>query len=196
MATPPTLVAAAREPDRAQVVHIRLMHIEEMFEMRQTDLFSEYRNWRTGIESCLSELRSRASRRPVRLEIALPESERVDIARFRATLRRYCEQRITYDARERRALRLGGVSALRVGLPLAIAGIIITAFSRAGQDSSATTLVADHLGWVLAWLGLWYPLDQFLFFPLEHRREERALSLLRDADVVVQSYRPAPSAAA
>jgi hypothetical protein len=189
---------AASDSGGVQVVHVRLVRIHDMFEMPQSDLFSEYRNFLTGIEFCINELRSRASRKPVRLEVELPESEVVDglVERFRATLRRYCDHRITYDVRERRALRLGGVSALRVGLPLAFLGILITAWSRAGDESSAATLVADHLGWVLAWLGLWFPLDQFLFYPLEHSREERALVLLRDADVVVQTYRPAPSAAA
>ena len=61
-------------------------------------------------------------------------------------------------------------------------------------DRNRSHQVLYHLGWVLAWLGLWFPLDQFLFYPLEHSREERALALLRDAEVVVQTYRPAPSA--
>ncbi len=189
---------AAGDPRDVQVVHVRLVRIHDMFEMPQTDLFSEYRNFLTGIEFCINQLRSRSSRKPVRLEVELPESELVDglVERFRATLRRYCDLRIRYDVRERRALRIGGVSALRVGLPLAIVGMLITAWSRTGDESSAATLVADHLGWVLAWLGLWFPLDQFLFYPLEHSREERALGLLRDADVVIQTYRPAPSAAA
>ena len=42
-----------------------------------------------------------------------------------------------------------------------------------------------------AWLGLWFPLDQVLFYPLSYRREERALELLRDADVVISAYWPA-----
>ena len=41
-------------------------------------------------------------------------------------------------------------------------------------------MVADHLGWVLGWLGLWYPLDQLLFYPLAYGREQRALRRLRE----------------
>ena len=48
------------------------MHAEDMFELTQTDLFSEYRNFLTGIDFCIGELRARRSRRPVRLEIHLP----------------------------------------------------------------------------------------------------------------------------
>ena len=64
--------------DHLQVVHLRLMRPSDMFEMPQTDLFSEYRNFLTGMELCMSELRARFSRRPVRLVIELPESEITD----------------------------------------------------------------------------------------------------------------------
>ena len=53
-------------------------------------------------------------------------------------------------------------------------------------------MVADHLGWVLGWLGLWYPLDQLLFYPLAYGREQRALRRLRDAEVVIEPYHLAP----
>jgi len=61
--------------DERQVIEVRLERPHDMFEMPQTDLFSEYRNFLTGVELCLSELRGRSDRRPVRLEIELPASE-------------------------------------------------------------------------------------------------------------------------
>src|SRR2546430_15276617 len=90
-----------------QVVELRLMRVHDMFEMPQTDLFSEYRNFLTGIDFCLSELRSRRSRRPVRLEIQLPHDQIDDgvAARLSPTLRRYCEHRIRYNPREAHAER-------------------------------------------------------------------------------------------
>lgn len=176
-----------------QVVRLRLVHLDDMFEMPRTDLFSEYRNFLTGADFCISELRARVSRKPVLLHVELPPSE-IDEGvadRFRYTLRRYCEHRIRYSVRERRALRIGGVSALRIGLPLAIAGMVLTWWANVGADSEEAAIVTDHLGWVLAWLGLWYPLDQLLFYPLAYNREQRVLTLLRDADVVIEPYRTA-----
>ena len=87
------------------------MRPADMFEMPQTDLFSEYRNFLTGMELCMSELRARLSRRPVRLVIELPESEITDDlpAQFVATLHRYCDHRLRYTTTERRALRIGGL---------------------------------------------------------------------------------------
>ena len=58
-----------------QVIRLRLMRAREMFELSPTDLFSEYRNFLTGVDFCLSELRGRRSARPVRLEILLPPEE-------------------------------------------------------------------------------------------------------------------------
>lgn len=178
--------------DEHQVIELRLVRAHDMFEMPQTDLFSEYRNFLTGIDFCISELRGRVSRRPVRLEISLPVSEIDDglPARMERTLRRYCDHRMRYNRHESEGNRLSGVSALRVGLPIAVIGLIVTAFSaHIEPDTDPLKLVTDHLGWVLAWLGLWFPLDQFLFFPLTYGRENRVLRLLREAEIVV-SPRP------
>ena len=43
---------------RGQVIELRLNRAEEMFALAQTDLFSEYRNYLTGVEYCISLLRS------------------------------------------------------------------------------------------------------------------------------------------
>jgi hypothetical protein len=52
----------------------------------------------------------------------------------------------------------------------------------------AVHLIVDHLGWVLAWIGLWFPLDQFIFNPLAYGRESRALRLLADAQLVIAPH--------
>ena len=160
-----------------------------MFEMPQTDLFSEYRNFLTGVELALSELRGRRDRRPVRLEIELPASE-IDndlTVRMSRTLNRYCNHRTLYNEREQRATRFTGISSLRIGLPIAALGLLLTWTSvRATDEDSAIRLITDHVGWVLGWLGLWFPLDALLFYPLTYGRENRVLALLAEAEVVVR----------
>jgi hypothetical protein len=176
-----------------QVIELRLTDPGEMFEISSTDLFSEYRNFLTGVDFCLSELRGRASTRPVRLEISLPP-EAIDdgvAERVARTLRRYCDHRIRYNRREGQAQRVGGVAALRIGIPVSALGLVVAAeATRIRPTGSAGNLVTDHLGWVLAWIGLWFPLDQFLFNPLAYRRESRVLRLLAGADIDVRPYRP------
>jgi hypothetical protein len=176
-----------------QTIVLRLMHIEDMFVMPQTDLFSEYRNFLTGIDFCISELRARHSRRPVRLEIQLPPEEIDDQAgeRMSRTLRRYCKHRTRYNRRETGSLRIDGVSALRIGVPVAALGFLLVAAATGIKPSSgAAHLIVDHLGWVLMWLGLWFPLDQFLFSPLTYGREDRVLRRLSEAEVVIVPHLP------
>ena len=178
-----------------QVIELRLVQPGDMFEMPSTDLFSEYRNFLTGVDFCLSELRARRSRRPVRLEIRLPpESIDDEVAeRLARTLRRYCNHRIRYNRRESQAQRVGGVSALRIGIPVSALGLVVAAAAtRIRPAGGAANLVTDHLGWVLAWIGLWFPIDQFLFNPLAYRRESRVLGLLADAELDVTPHRPGP----
>jgi hypothetical protein len=181
-------------PGEPHVIEIRLNAPAEMFELATTDLFSEFRNYLTGVEMCLSDLRSHAYRRPVKVVVSLPESELTpdtadDIAR---TLRRFCDQRLFYNQRERRALRFDGLTALRIGLPIAALGLVMTIWAAAVDETSneIARSVADHLGWVFAWLGLWFPLDMFFFYPHQYNRESRALRQLRVAEVETRVGRP------
>jgi hypothetical protein len=172
-----------------QVISLQLTCAEDMFQVPQSDLFSEYRNFLTGVDYSISELRSRRSRAPVRLELAMPSTE-VDhrtVEQIGSTLRRYCDHRIAYNKRERRAVRYDGVWSLRIGLPITILGLIavVNTVSLTGQQGNFN-LAFDTLGWVLVWVGLWFPLDTLLFSPLAYGRENRSLLLLRDAEIVVE----------
>jgi hypothetical protein len=187
-----------REERKVQVVELRLMRARDMFEMPQADLFSEYRNFLTGIDFAISELRARGSRRPVRLEIRLPPDEIDDdvAERLSRTLRRYCKHRIGYNRRETRAIRIDGISALRIGIPVSAVGFVLVGTATdIRPEGGVLQQITDHLGWVLMWLGLWFPLDEFLFYPLGYGREERVLRLLADAELVVTPYEPAHTTA-
>jgi hypothetical protein len=175
-----------------QVIQLRLTHASEMFELPQTDLFSEYRNFLTGIDFCLSEMRGRWSFRPVRLEISLPPDEIHDGVeeRIKLTLGRYCDHRIRYNRRETSSQRYGGVSALRIGVPICVLGLFLTlASSQLLPAGSIRDVLAEQFGWVLVWIGLWFPLDQMIFYPLSYVRETRVLRLLAQADIVVSAAR-------
>jgi hypothetical protein len=178
---------------RGQLIELRLNRAEEMFALAQTDLFSEYRNFLTGAEYCISLLRSRRTRGPVRLELSLPASEVGDglADRISMALRRYCDQRISYNQRERRAVRLDGLSSLWVGVPIIVIGYLLVIFiGHLVGTSGNTNLVFDTTGWVLVWVGIWWPLDSFFFSPLAYGRENRVLQQLRDAEISVQTWPP------
>lgn len=177
-----------------QVINLELERAHDMFEMPQSDLFSEFRNFMTGVEFCVSELRGHNSRKPVRLVIELPPSEVEDglEERMSRTLRRYCDHRVTYGQRERRAVRFDGFTSLWFGAPIAMVGLAATVIStRMETDEETLKVVLEHLGWVLAWVGLWFPADMIFFYGHPYTREMRALTLLRDAEIVVVAREPA-----
>jgi hypothetical protein len=164
------------------------MHPEEMFVLGQTDLFSEHRNFLTGVEHALSTLRGHRSGRPVRLEVTLPAPQVADGTgeRIHRTLGRYCDDRIAYNRRERRATRFDGLSYLWVGMPIVILGfLVVTLAAHIAGRGQGSNLVLDSGGWVLVWVGLWFPLDTLVFTPLSYSRELRALERLRSATVAV-----------
>jgi hypothetical protein len=172
-----------------EVISLSLAGPQEMFHVEQTDLFSEYRNFMTGVDYCISVLRSRPSRRPVRLELALPPDQISDGvgAQISRTLDRYCTHRITYNQRERRAIRFDGLSSLWVGVPIVVLGFVLVIIkgSLVGRTGNPN-LILDTGGWVLVWVGLWFPLDTLVFSPLAYGRENRVLERLRRADIALE----------
>jgi hypothetical protein len=62
---------------------------------------------------------------------------------------------------------------------------VIIKGSIVGSTGNAN-LVVDTGGWVLVWIGLWFPLDTLIFTPLTYGRENRVLKRLRTAQVVIE----------
>jgi len=80
------------------------------------------------------------------------------------------------------------VRALHIGLPVTLIGLAITAVaSHTGDSDEPQTAVVHILGWVLAWVGLWYPFDKLLFYPSDFVREMRAFEMLRGATIKIVS---------
>jgi hypothetical protein len=174
--------------DETEVINLSLGRLDDMFRTPESDVMSPDRAFEPGIDYCISELRSRRSRSPVRLEIELTTSELDSqrLARFRQVLTHYCEDRIGRNNRERRIARRDAYSALKLGVPVALVGLAIAVATAVAQTQDDYTL-PNLAGWVLAWVGLWYPLDAILFSSVAPNRENSVLTRLRDAEVVVAS---------
>src|SRR5271168_3051279 len=97
------------------VIRLRLGRVEEMFETPGWDGGLPPERFEPGIDACIGELRSRRSKRPVRLELGLP-APRVDAetsTRLHQAVSRYCADRIMRNDRERRSARRDGYAALK-----------------------------------------------------------------------------------
>ena len=174
--------------DETDVIHLRLGRLDDMFRPSQSDVMSPSYRSEAGIDYCISELRSRRSRLPVRLELELPtpQLDAEMLTPLRLALTRYCQDRIGRNDRARRIARRDAYAALKLGIPVAIIGLAIAVATAVAQTQDDFTL-PNLAGWVLAWVGLWYPLDAILFSSVTPKRENAVLARLQAADVVVLS---------
>ncbi len=183
----------ASDGRQTDVISLDLDRAIDMFEAPRIELGSEHGAFQPGISRCIAEVAGQPIGHAVRLEVTLPQSEITpDIEqRITTTLRRYCDERFHTNEGRKKSMRRSGVRALRIGLPVTLFGLAITAFAfHVGDGDDPQTAVVDILGWVLAWLGLWYPFDKILFYPSDFVRENRVLAVLRDAQVTVVPRRP------
>ena len=178
----------ASDGQRADVIRLDLDRAIDMFEAPTVELGSEHGSFQPGIDRCVAEVAGQPIGHAVRIELTLPESEITpDLEhRIATTLRRYCDERSRTNEGKKDSMRRSGLRALRIGLPVTLFGLAITAVAfHVGDGDDPQTAVVDIIGWVLAWLGLWYPFDKILFYPSDFVRENRALAELRDARITV-----------
>jgi hypothetical protein len=170
------------------VIQLDLARAVDMFETPTVELGSSRGTFQPGIDLCIVELEGRPTGHPVHVEITLPPSEIHDGLedQLAVTMRSYCDERSYTNTCKRRSTQRSGLRALRIGLPVTLFGLAITALAfNVGDSDDPQTAVVDIVGWVLAWLGLWYPFDKLFFYASDFVRENRALDALRDARVTV-----------
>ncbi len=176
---------------------MRLNRVDEMFVLAQTDLFSEYRNYLTGVEYCISVLRSQRVRG--RSGCSSPCHPGSSTTRWGSGSGWRCAATATSGSAttlvERRAVRWGGVrSPLWVGVPIVVIGYLLVIFEDRLVGHTGN-IVLDTTGWVLVWVGIWFPLDTVFFSPLGYGREiharARAPALTRE--ITVTTWQPTTS---
>lgn len=149
-----------------------------------------------GVDELLGELLGRPRiRRPRRVVLTLPPAAVGDpddavAARLETGLRRWCAARTERVERESRSLWRQGLWSLRGGVALFVVGLVL---STNFLDPDVPQFLQDVLGngvfLVIAWIGLWYPLDLLFFARSPAKREMRALDVLATMPVEV---RPRP----
>jgi hypothetical protein len=150
---------------------------------------------RPGIDELLDELLARPrARRTPQLVVTLPADEVAEdtAPRLTTAVSRWCTQRIEQDERETRVLWRQGLRSLRIGILLFVVGLLLsTQFLDPGMPVLLQEALGNGVFLVLAWVGLWYPLDLLLFARQPLRREIRVLDSMTRLPIEV---RPAPGA--
>ncbi|MEJ2887053.1 hypothetical protein [Actinomycetospora aeridis] len=141
-----------------------------------------------------------ARRRPRRgldrIVVTLPAGEVGDAvdgvdavtARLTAGLRRWCLRRLEAVARDAGLQRRLGVAALRPGIPLFLVGLLFsTDFLAPDVPEFFQNVLGNGVFLVIAWIGLWYPLDTLFFARLPLKRQRRVLTALMAMPVEVRT---------
>lgn len=113
--------------------------------------------------------------------------------RLAAVVARWCRSRMESAERASRGVWRQGVSSLGTGSVLFVIGLLLsTNFLEPDVPEFLQNLLGNGVFLVIAWIGLWYPLDLLFFARSPLRREMRALERMAQMPVVVRR-RPAPA---
>jgi hypothetical protein len=148
----------------------------------------------SGAEELYEDLlaRRRPRRGVDRIVLTLPGDQVAEpdavAARLTAGLRRWCLRRLESVARDAGLQRRLGVAALRPGIPLFLVGLLFsTDFLTPDVPEFFQNVLGNGVFLVIAWIGLWYPLDTLFFARLPLKRQRRVLTALMAMPVEVRT---------
>jgi hypothetical protein len=182
-------VGGVSAADKDVVVH--LSRPDELLSVDPTALLHGEARSVPGVVELVDDLlgRSRVGRRAT-IVLTLPADQIAagTADQLQAALERYCRGRIANAEREAQVLWRQGLRSLRSGSILFIVGLLLsTGFLEPDVDSFWQNLLGNGVFLVIAWVGLWYPLDLLFFARQPVRREIQILRVLRESPVEVRA---------
>lgn len=180
----------------ARELTVQLDEPNDLFEARGADVERGRASQAPGIESVEDTLRSRPRTPPTRLVIVVPRDKATQsIERgFRRAIARYCEARIAHAEHELEAIKADGWRTLLFGAVVLGIGLALSqAVLRSSLPKELRDFLGDGLFLVVAWVGLWYPLDTLIYSGRPYRHEATMLRTLSELEVVVRAAEVEPS---
>lgn len=168
---------------------LELSEPDELFTPRGSDVASGVPALPPGIERIRTELESRPLRTAVATVIVLPPARfRSDIGpEITQAVERYCEIGIRRADNELKALRREGLRWLLFGC-IVFAGFLY--FSERVLTSHLPYVIRDFFGnglfIVVAWVGLWYPLDTLIYSGRPYRLEKNVLQAMHGMEIIIR----------
>jgi hypothetical protein len=174
-------------------VVIELDNADELFAADPSGLLAGAHRIDSGmdelVERLLAQKQIPADQRVV-LDIASECSDEL-ATEVVATMRRYCELRLRRANREHDLIWRQGMRSLVSGSLLFAAGILLSyAFTRPVFGEFANGLLGNGVFLVVAWVGLWYPLDLLFIAREQAKREIRVLGKMLTMPVIVRAHDP------
>jgi hypothetical protein len=171
-------------------VVIELDSVDELFSVDPRDLLSGAHRIDSGmdelVERFLAQKTITAEQRIV-LNIADECSDEV-AATVTLAVRRYLQLRMRRAIREHNLIWRQGKRSLFSGSLLFIIGVSLSyAFTRPIMGEVVEGLLGNGVFLVVAWVGLWYPLDLLFIAREQAKREIRVLGKMLDVPVVVRA---------
>ena len=157
--------------------------------MAVPDLFSANGRLISGMEELIQELAPRRLRRGLRATIVLPEEDMSwdTERRLREAIDRYCQLRLRQTEAAARERGRETFAALGVGLVLFVVGIGLSSYiGQSDWPALVKSFLADGLFLVIAWVGLWYPLDELVHYRRPLNRERKVLRAIREMEIAMR----------
>ena len=175
-------------PRRRQAhLTLRLARLEDLFRNPDPQEFTTTGRLISGIEELILALQGRRIPKHVSTTIVLEEGSPADEGKVASLVRRYCEVRLRELDLRIRSQRRELNRALLIGLLLFIVGVALTSeFTSEGWPGEVRSLLGEGVFLVIAWVGLWYPLDALFFARRPLLLERKVLQRLMESEVTLE----------
>jgi hypothetical protein len=172
-------------------VVIEVANADELFYADPSGLLAGARRIDSGMDELVERLLAQRKVDPdqrVVLDIAsvCPDEQAANVV---AAVRRYCDLRLRRANREHDLIWRQGLRSLVSGSLLFMVGILLSfTFTRPGVGEFANDLIGSGVFLVVAWVGLWYPLDLLFIAREQAKREISVLGKMLTLPVIVRAH--------
>lgn len=171
-------------------VVIELDNVDELFSVDPRDLLSGAHRIDSGMDELVERFLAQKTITPEQRIVLNIANERSDEVAATVTLavRRYLQLRMRRAIREHNLIWRQGKRSLFSGSLLFIIGVSLSyAFTRPIMGEVVEGLLGNGVFLVVAWVGLWYPLDLLFIAREQAKREIRVLGKMLDVPVVIRA---------
>ena len=169
---------------------LRLTTPADLFRTPDPGHFPQTGRLESGMDELVQELTPRRLHPGGRVVVVLPaEHVRPETGeQLRRAVQDYCRLRIRQVERALRVQTREVATALGIGGLLFVTGLTLAYwFAQANEPTPLQVLLGNGLFLVIAWVGLWYPLDALVFGRRPLLRERRVWAAVLTVELIVRA---------